>query len=163
MAIDWQAFWLTLQLAIAVSAILLVLGLPIAYWIAFSRRRWKFLVEAVVALPIVLPPTVLGFYVLSDSHAVPRSFDVGLRKLFQDAGRSAVCHGRVARDAEDAQDSRVSEEVRIRSGLQRVSAVFEDGAGQPEEAARCRGQDCVRHRHRRAAAHSRLFRALGNA
>ncbi len=64
MAIDWQAFWLTLQLAITVSAILLVLGLPIAYWIAFSRWRWKFLVEAVVALPIVLPPTVLGFYLL---------------------------------------------------------------------------------------------------
>jgi molybdate transport system permease protein len=64
MTIDWQAFWLTLQLAITVSAVLLVIGLPIAYWIAFSRRRWKFLVEAVVALPIVLPPTVLGFYVL---------------------------------------------------------------------------------------------------
>ena len=64
MAIDWQAFWLTLQLAVTVSAVLLVLGLPIAYWIAFSRWRWKFLVEAVVALPIVLPPTVLGFYVL---------------------------------------------------------------------------------------------------
>jgi molybdate transport system permease protein len=64
MAIDWQAFWLTLQLAATVSAILLVLGLPIAYWIAFSRWRWKFLIEAVVALPIVLPPTVLGFYVL---------------------------------------------------------------------------------------------------
>jgi len=64
MAIDWQAFWLTLQLAITVSAVLLVVGLPIAYWIAFSRWRWKFLVEAVVALPIVLPPTVLGFYVL---------------------------------------------------------------------------------------------------
>jgi molybdate transport system permease protein len=64
MAIDWQAFWLTLQLAVTVSAVLLLLGLPIAYWIAFSRWRWKFMVEAVVALPIVLPPTVLGFYVL---------------------------------------------------------------------------------------------------
>ena len=64
MAIDWQAFWLTLQLAAVVSGILFALGLPIAYWIAFSRRRWKFLVEAAVALPIVLPPTVLGFYVL---------------------------------------------------------------------------------------------------
>jgi len=62
--IDWQAFWLTLQLAVVVSGALLVLGLPIAYWIAFSTWRWKFLVEAVVALPIVLPPTVLGFYVL---------------------------------------------------------------------------------------------------
>jgi len=64
MLIDWQAFWLTLRLAVVVSAILLALGLPIAYWIAFSRWRWKFLLEAVVALPIVLPPTVLGFYVL---------------------------------------------------------------------------------------------------
>src|SRR5947209_882624 len=64
MAIDWQSFWLTLQLAITVSAVLLVVGLPIAYWIAFSQWRWKFLVEAVVALPVVLPPTVLGFYLL---------------------------------------------------------------------------------------------------
>lgn len=64
MTIDWQAFRLTLDLALVVSAALLVIGLPIAYWIAFSRRRWKFLVEAIVALPIVLPPTVLGFYVL---------------------------------------------------------------------------------------------------
>ena len=61
---DWQAFWLTIRLAVLVAAILLVVGLPIAYWIAYSRWRWKFLVEAVVALPIVLPPTVLGFYVL---------------------------------------------------------------------------------------------------
>src|SRR6201998_1604400 len=64
MAIDWQTLWLTLQLAVTVSAILLVLGLPLAYWIAFSGWRGKFLVEAVIALPIVLPPTVLGFYVL---------------------------------------------------------------------------------------------------
>ncbi len=64
MSIDWQAFWLTLELAAVVSAILFALGLPIAYWIAFSRWRWKFLVEAALALPIVLPPTVLGFYVL---------------------------------------------------------------------------------------------------
>ena len=64
MTIDWQSFWLTLQLAVVVSTILLVAGLPIAYWITFSKWRWKFLVEAVVALPIVLPPTVLGLYVL---------------------------------------------------------------------------------------------------
>jgi len=64
MTIDWQTLWLTLELAFAVSAILLLLGLPIAYWIAFSRWRWKFLVEALVAMPIVLPPTVLGFYLL---------------------------------------------------------------------------------------------------
>ena len=64
MAIDWQAFRLTIELALVVSAILFVIGLPLGYWIAFSLRRWKFLVEAVVALPIVLPPTVLGFYLL---------------------------------------------------------------------------------------------------
>jgi molybdate transport system permease protein len=61
---DWQAFWLTLELALIVTGVLVVIGLPLAYWIAFSRWRWKFLVEAIVALPIVLPPTVLGFYVL---------------------------------------------------------------------------------------------------
>jgi len=61
---DWQAFWLTFRLAVIVTAVLLALGLPLGYWIAFSRWRWKFLFEAVVALPIVLPPTVLGFYVL---------------------------------------------------------------------------------------------------
>lgn len=64
MAIDWQAFRLTIELAVVVSIILVVVGLPLAYWIAFSHRSWKFIVEAMVALPIVLPPTVLGFYVL---------------------------------------------------------------------------------------------------
>jgi molybdate transport system permease protein len=64
MSIDWQAFRLTLELAVVVSAILFAAGLPLAYWMAFSRWRWKFLVEALVSLPIVLPPTVLGFYVL---------------------------------------------------------------------------------------------------
>ena len=61
---DWQAFWLTIRLSALVAAILVVLGLPVAYWITYSRWRWKFLAEAVFALPIVLPPTVLGFYVL---------------------------------------------------------------------------------------------------
>ena len=64
MAINWQAFGLTIELAVVVSVILFVIGLPLAWWIAHSRWRWKFLIEAVVALPIVLPPTVLGFYVL---------------------------------------------------------------------------------------------------
>src|SRR3990170_8203563 len=61
---DWVAIWLSIQLAALVCLILLVIGLPIAYWLTFSRWRWKFLVEAIVALPLVLPPTVLGFYVL---------------------------------------------------------------------------------------------------
>ena len=62
---NWAAFWLTVRLAAVVSGELIILGIPLAAWITFSRARWKFLVEAVVALPIVLPPTVLGFYVLT--------------------------------------------------------------------------------------------------
>ena len=61
---DWQAIWLTVRLAALVSAILLVIAIPLARWLAFSRRRWVFLVESVVSLPLVLPPTVLGFYLL---------------------------------------------------------------------------------------------------
>jgi molybdate transport system permease protein len=61
---DWEAIALTLKLATIVAGILLVVGLPIAYWLTFSSWRGKFLVEAFVALPLVLPPTVLGFYVL---------------------------------------------------------------------------------------------------
>jgi len=61
---DWTAIALSLRLAAMVSAALLVIGLPIAYWLTFSTWRWKFLVESIVALPLVLPPTVLGFYVL---------------------------------------------------------------------------------------------------
>lgn len=61
---DWAAVALSVRLASIVAGVLVVIALPLAYWIAFSKWRWKFLVEAVVALPIVLPPTVLGFYVL---------------------------------------------------------------------------------------------------
>ena len=61
---DWEALWLTARLAALVAAILLLVSLPLAYWITFSRRRWTFLVESVVSLPLVLPPTVLGFYLL---------------------------------------------------------------------------------------------------
>jgi molybdate transport system permease protein len=61
---DWGAIFLTVRLAMVVCVILLVLGMPIASWLSFSRWRWKFFVESIVALPLVLPPTVLGFYVL---------------------------------------------------------------------------------------------------
>lgn len=61
---NWEAFWLTVRLAVMVSTLLLAIGIPVAYWLTYSRWQWKFLAEAVVALPIVLPPTVLGFYVL---------------------------------------------------------------------------------------------------
>ena len=61
---DLVALRVTLQLAGLTTLILLVLGTPLAWWLARSRWRFKFLVEAVVALPLVLPPTVLGFYLL---------------------------------------------------------------------------------------------------
>ena len=59
-----EALLLSIRLALCVSAILFVVGVPLAYWLAYSQWRWKFLLEAVVALPLVLPPTVLGFYML---------------------------------------------------------------------------------------------------
>ncbi len=61
---NWTAIWVTFKLASLTSIALLVLGLPIAYWLTYSKWRWKFLVESIVALPLVLPPTVLGFYIL---------------------------------------------------------------------------------------------------
>jgi molybdate transport system permease protein len=59
-----EALILSLRLACTVSAMLLVMALPLAYWLAFAVWRGKFLLESVVALPLVLPPTVLGFYAL---------------------------------------------------------------------------------------------------
>lgn len=64
LSVDVPALLLSLKLSAATAAVLVALGLPLAAWLAFSTARWKPLVEAVVALPIVLPPTVLGFYVL---------------------------------------------------------------------------------------------------
>ncbi len=55
---------LSLKLSSITTLLLLVLGVPFAYWLVFTRFRWKFLVESLVALPLVLPPTVLGFYLL---------------------------------------------------------------------------------------------------
>jgi molybdate transport system permease protein len=61
---DWQALSLTLQLAGVTTVVLLLLGLPLAWWLARSPSRWAAVAESVVALPLVLPPTVLGFYML---------------------------------------------------------------------------------------------------
>ncbi len=61
---DLQAIWLTLKLAALTTAVLLLLATPLAWWLARSGSRWRAPVGAVVALPLVLPPTVLGFYLL---------------------------------------------------------------------------------------------------
>ena len=61
---DWRALALTAQLATLVTAILFVVGTPLAWWLARTRSKWRGPISAVVALPIVLPPTVIGFYLL---------------------------------------------------------------------------------------------------
>lgn len=86
---DWLALRLTLQLATCTTLVLLVLGLPLAHWLARSTWSGKWLVDAFVAMPLILPPTVLGFYLLwatnpdtwigrtyqvSTGHALPFSF-----------------------------------------------------------------------------------------
>lgn len=61
---DWVAVGLTLKLASLTTLVLAILGLPLAYWLATTRRRWRSVVDAAVAVPLLLPPTVLGFYFL---------------------------------------------------------------------------------------------------
>jgi molybdate transport system permease protein len=61
---DWSAIALSLRLAAATTIVLLAIGLPLASWLALSGRRGRWAVDALVALPLVLPPTVLGYYVL---------------------------------------------------------------------------------------------------
>jgi molybdate transport system permease protein len=63
-AADFQAFGLTLRLAALATLVLLLVGTPLAWWLAHTRSRWRRPVAALVALPLVLPPTVLGFYLL---------------------------------------------------------------------------------------------------
>lgn len=61
---DLVALWLTLRLAVITTVILLVAGIPFAWWLARTRFRFKVVIESFIALPLVLPPTVLGFYLL---------------------------------------------------------------------------------------------------
>lgn len=64
MSADLMAFAITLKLAAITTVILLLIGTPLAWWLARSQWRYKFLIETIIALPLVLPPTVLGFYLL---------------------------------------------------------------------------------------------------
>src|SRR5690554_5104687 len=64
MEIYWEPVWLTLKLATLTTAVLLVVGTPIAWWLARSNHWMRQPIAAIVALPLVLPPTVLGFYLL---------------------------------------------------------------------------------------------------
>jgi molybdate transport system permease protein len=62
--IDWQPLWLSLRLAGITTLLLLAVSIPLGYWLAYSRQRWTIALEALASLPMVLPPTVLGFYLL---------------------------------------------------------------------------------------------------
>jgi molybdate transport system permease protein len=70
---DWSPIWLTLKLAAATTAILLLIGLPLAYWLSRGRSFVKIILDALIAMPLVLPPSVLGFYLLlafSPQHGI---------------------------------------------------------------------------------------------
>lgn len=88
--IDWSPLFLTFELAAVTTAILLVIGVPLALWLAGSRARWKPVAEALVSMPLVLPPSVLGFYLLLAfspqswlGHWLAATFDLRLVFTFE--------------------------------------------------------------------------------
>lgn len=86
-----QPLVLTFELALAVTGILFVIGVPLACWIAFSRSRFKYIIETIVSMPLVLPPTVIGFYLLvvfSPQHFLGHFLEsvLGVRVVFSFAG-----------------------------------------------------------------------------
>src|SRR5512139_1409861 len=91
MPYDWQPLWLTFKLAGVTTLILCVIGVPFAWWLAGTRTRFKPVLEALVSMPLVLPPSVLGFYLLlafSPQHGIGRFFEstIGLRLAFSFEG-----------------------------------------------------------------------------
>ena len=88
---DWQPLILTFQLALITTVLLLVISIPLAYWLAYSKLKIKPIIETLVSMPLVLPPTVLGFYLLlafSPSNAFGNWLDetIGLRFIFSFEG-----------------------------------------------------------------------------
>ncbi len=91
MNIDWQPLLLTFRLAGVTTVILLAIGVPLAYWIAHTRTRFKPVIETLVSMPLVLPPSVLGFYLLlafSPQHAFGQWLEqwLHLKLVFSFAG-----------------------------------------------------------------------------
>ncbi|MCL4153649.1 UNVERIFIED_CONTAM: hypothetical protein GTU68_048104 [Idotea baltica] len=89
--IDWQPIILTLKLAALTSLILFLLAIPIAYWLTFTKSKWKPVFETLISMPLVLPPTVLGFYLLvafSPSNAFGNWLNewFGIKFIFSFAG-----------------------------------------------------------------------------
>ncbi len=88
---DWGPLILTFKLALTTTAILLILGIPLAYWLAYSKSKMKPIIETLVSMPLVLPPTVLGFYLLvafSPSNTFGHWINewLGLRLIFSFEG-----------------------------------------------------------------------------
>jgi molybdate transport system permease protein len=72
--IDLQPIWLSFQLSLVTTLILLLIAIPLAYWLTYNRRGYKLIVETFISLPMILPPSVLGFYLLlafSPAHPFP--------------------------------------------------------------------------------------------
>ncbi len=89
--IDWQPLTLTFQLALTTTILLFLIGIPIAYWLAYTKFKIKPIIEAIISLPLVLPPTVLGFYLLlafSPNNSFGAWLDqyLGLRLVFSYEG-----------------------------------------------------------------------------
>ncbi len=89
--ISWAPIILTFQLAILTTAILLLLGIPLAYWLSYTQNRLKPIIEALVSMPLVLPPTVLGFYLLmafspANSFGAFLQNSIGLQLVFSFEG-----------------------------------------------------------------------------
>ena len=89
--IDWEPLILTFKLALITTVLLLFISIPISYWLAYSKSKWKPIVETLVSMPLVLPPTVIGFYLLvtfSPSNAFGNWLDnsLGLRLVFSFEG-----------------------------------------------------------------------------
>ena len=89
--IEWEPLILTFRLSLITTAILLVTGIPLAYWLAYSKSKAKPIVETLVSMPLVLPPTVLGFYLLvafSPSNSFGNWLDewLGIRLIFTFGG-----------------------------------------------------------------------------
>ena len=88
---DWEPLFLTFKLAFVTTIILLLVSIPLAYWLAFSKSKIKPIIETLVSMPLVLPPTVLGFYLLvafSPSNGFGQWLDewLGLRLVFSFEG-----------------------------------------------------------------------------
>lgn len=89
--IDWNPLWLTFKLALITTVLLLIISIPLAYWLASTRSKIKPVAETLVSMPLVLPPTVIGFYMLlalSPSNAFGNWLDewLGLRLVFSFEG-----------------------------------------------------------------------------